>query len=129
MLEEFNIQKNYAANAAFAECSECSKIWKSKKDFLKDTDITIAGYIANFTDYCKGTFLFAHNCKGFINLPVEKFLDIYREYLNNQTNKETTECPGYCDEHHTLSHCISNCNTIMIKEIIQNFVYFNEKLK
>lgn len=115
--------------SVFAECPECLHQWSTQKEFVTDDNIHIAGYIANFTNLGKGTFLFTHNYSGELKLHVELFMDLYNGVVHDTLMYGTAECPGYCNEHHTLSHCSIKCKAAMVREIIQNLKYFKSNLK
>ena len=116
-------------NTCFALCQNCLEKWSSRKYFVIDEEVTIAGYIANFTDLSKGTFLFEHNCSGFIKLPVENFLDLYKGETYDTLMYRTAACPGYCEEHHSLQQCSVKCKAAMVRDIIQTLKYFRENMK
>jgi len=107
----------------FKICPCCKKEWPTVQDFVRDTNIEIRGYQANFTNPLEGYFLFTHlpqECRSTFTIKAAELSDLnplIRELSQFKPGNEG--CLGYCKEVNNLQQCTnSRCPGTHIRKII-----------
>lgn len=108
--------------SCFKKCTMCSKIWETREEFLKDEELELNGYTADFEILSLGLFYFTHNrpeCRSTLTLYAGDFWDLYTGELFTENLKGEDGCFGYCDEKEKLDKCEMRCEGSYVREIIQ----------
>ncbi len=111
----------------FFKCNSCQKVWDTREEFLQDPFISLTGYQVHFQTLTAGFFLFNHEiqtCKTTISLAVEKFSDLYRGPVFQDSNKKTTECAGHCLYQKNLDACPNKCECIFVQTIMKTLASY-----
>lgn len=104
----------------FKKCSCGSIPWFNRDEFLRDLNIDLIGYQANFSHLELGYFLFNHlTCQSTIAVSAGQFKDLYEGplFAARLTGSET--CPGYCLQESFLDPCRQECECAYVREIMQ----------
>lgn len=105
---------------AFKKCSCCSIPWFNRDEFLRDTNIHLIGYQANFSHLELGYFLFNHlTCQSTIAVPAGQFKDLYEGPVFAERLTGSESCPGYCLQEAFLDLCKEKCECAYVREIMQ----------
>ncbi|UCD77267.1 MAG: hypothetical protein JSW26_17800 [Desulfobacterales bacterium] len=105
---------------AFKKCSCCDSPWFDRDEFLRDGNIDLVGYQANFSHLELGYFLFNHlTCQSTLAIPAGQFKDLYDGpvFADRLTGSES--CPGYCSYETALDLCPAKCEGAYVREIMQ----------
>jgi hypothetical protein len=103
----------------FKECSNCSKVWRERGDFLADPDVKTVGYWANFEDLKLGLFLFNHEeCKTTLGIRALEFMDLYDGPVFESRLTDSGDCPGYCLLESELRSCPAKCECAWVREVL-----------
>jgi hypothetical protein len=103
----------------FKTCPVCKKAWKTRKEFLDDSDVKIVGYQVHFKELSGGLFLFNHSCKTTMSVKAGAFIDLYGGPVFADRLTGTDECPGHCLVEHELRPCPAKCDCAFVREMIQ----------
>lgn len=103
----------------FKKCPGCGHEWKKREDLLKDKDLKLNGYEANFDSLHLGLFVFRHNCGSTFSLNVEGFGDLYKGPVYSERKTGSPECFGYCKKKDELKLCPAKCECAWVRELIQ----------
>lgn len=106
----------------FKQCSLCKTEWVSRDSFLRDPEIIIIGYQADFSDLDKGLYLFNHNkygCKTTLACYVEDFADLYTGAVFAENRFGTENCPGYCLDRKNTKSCPAECRNSYPRMLMQ----------
>ena len=104
---------------AFKICSACSNPWFTREEFLRDADVHLIGYQANFIDLELGYFLFNHmTCKSTIAIPAGLFSDLYTGPVFAARMTGSESCPGYCLQEAVLDPCQQKCECAYVRRIM-----------
>ncbi len=103
----------------FKSCPACKHVWKTRKEFLEDSNVWIVGYQVHFKDLTEGLFLFNHSCKTTMATRASSFIDLYRGPMFADRLTGTDECPGHCLVEHELRQCPNKCDCAFVREMIQ----------
>ncbi len=106
-------------NCLFAVCPNCGASWKTRREFLDDSDVNIIGYQAHFEELTAGFFLFNHSCGGTFSLQVNAFQDMYDGPIFTERLTGSDSCPGHCVHKHSLESCPVKCECAFVRDIIQ----------
>lgn len=106
-------------DAVFSECRVCNRQWPCREDFLRDEEVVLIGYQANFVALEKGLFLFNHSCHGTLSVEVHKFADLYQGDIFEQRKTGSESCAGYCLHRNVLKPCPAQCECAYVREILQ----------
>jgi hypothetical protein len=105
---------------SFKKCSCCEVPWFSREEFLRDGNIKLVGYQANFAHLELGYFLFNHlSCKSTIGIPAGQFKDLYDGPVFTNRLMGSESCPGYCLYEDFLSPCEEKCECAYVRQIMQ----------
>ncbi|NUM34624.1 MAG: hypothetical protein HUU50_08775 [Candidatus Brocadiae bacterium] len=113
----------------FIKCS-CQKIWKTREEFLSDPMVHLKGYQVHFQKLTAGFFLFNHEmekCGTTLSLEVEKFLDLYKGPIFQDSQKQVTECAGHCLYQKNLEACPNKCECIFVQSIMKTIELYPKK--
>jgi hypothetical protein len=106
----------------FKICPCCGKKWQSRAEFLRDPDLTIEGYQANFVELEAGIFLFCHNvneCRTSLAIEAGAFVDLYRGPIFADRFANTDQCSGCCVHSSNLDPCRKQCECAYVREVLQ----------
>ena len=104
----------------FKRCTCCEAPWTSRDEFLKDCNIQLIGYQANFNDLELGFLLFNHlTCESTIAVPAGAFRNLYDGPVFAERLSQSESCPGYCLHRDSLENCYSKCECVYVREILQ----------
>ncbi len=103
----------------FKQCPSCCFEWPRRVDFLRDPNLRLIGYQANFNVLAAGIFLFNHDCNGTLAVPAENFMDLYHGPIFKERASEGPQCPGHCLHQEDLSTCPARCECNYVREILQ----------
>jgi len=103
----------------FKKCTYCGFTWYSIESFIKDADLELIGYQANFKDLATGLLYFNHCCNGTLAVQAYRFSDLYKGTIFNKRATGSDECPGYCLHREELRPCPNECECAYVREIIQ----------
>jgi hypothetical protein len=111
----------------FKLCNKCKTQWKSRDDFLNDSNIGMIGLMANNDNYKRGAYLFNHrlpndSCNTTIGLFVDNFLDMYSGEICEQLKMGTDECSGHCVDINELENCSAHCRNAIARKIMQEIL-------
>ena len=113
-------------DSIFKICGNCSEIWKTRNEFLKDKSLEIIGYQAHFKDVEKGLYLFDHDCKTTFGIEVSKFKSLYTGIKYDTIKTGTDECTGKCLIKNNLEPCKAECRLAYLREVIQIIKKYKE---
>jgi hypothetical protein len=103
----------------FKKCTMCSETWRTREDFLSDSNLIVKGYTANFNHLELGIFLFDHNlCKTTLTIKASEFTDLYDGPAYDTRLTGSENCPGYCLDNNELRICPAKCECAYIREIL-----------
>jgi len=108
-----------AISYTFKKCPKCGFEWKGREDFLRDKNLTLIGYQANFDILKLGLLLFNHNCGTTLSLHVEGFSDLYKGPIYTERKTGGPECLGYCLHRDELKLCPAKCECAWVRELVQ----------
>jgi hypothetical protein len=103
----------------FNKCPGCGFTWNKRDDFLKDNDVELIGYDANFEALELGNLLFSHRCGTVIPLHVDGFRDLYNGPIYRERKTGSAECMGYCKRRDELRPCPVKCECAWVRELVQ----------
>ena len=111
----------------FKLCNKCKTEWKSRNDFLNDSNIVMIGLMANNDNYKRGAYLFNHilpdgSCNTTIGLFVDNFLDMCSGEIYGQLKMGTDECSGLCVSIYELENCTAHCRNAIARIIMQEIL-------
>jgi len=106
---------------SFRTCSKCGFEWKSRQQFVDDTEIVIIGYQTNYVDLVPGFFYFNHSCKGTLTIRANAFEDLYGGPIFEKNRKESELYPSYCLRRKGSRHCPVKCECAYVEKIIRIF--------
>lgn len=107
---------------AFKACPLCNRIWESRSDFLKTSNLRLRGYQADIDKIENGLFLFNHimdNCGTTLAIPVYEFFDLYQEIRYPKSRFGSDVCEMRCLNRNDLEICGADCANAFIREILQ----------
>jgi len=107
---------------AFKQCTMCNQKWQDRDSFLKDEELELNGYSADFEKLENGLFYFTHiipDCRSTLALRAKVFIDLYKGIKFSESKIGSKECPGFCLERETLARCPAFCEFAFVREIIQ----------
>jgi hypothetical protein len=105
----------------FKKCPMCNKSWPAREEFLKDQQLILEGYQANFESLDDGLFLFTHHqnaCHSTLAVEIRHFLDLYNGPRYTERKTGTVECPGFCIDVYNLRRCRLKCECKYIRELM-----------
>ena len=102
----------------FKQCSMCKDEWASRDDFLADPNILYLGYQIHFEDLEIGWLMFNHSCGTTLAFPVSTFSSLYNGLVFTESKTGHSECPGFCLQKNSISHCPQECECAYVREII-----------
>jgi hypothetical protein len=103
----------------FKKCSMCTQAWRSRDDFLSDSNLTVKGYTANLDHLELGIFFFDHNlCKTTLAIQASEFTDLYKGQVFDTRLTGTEECPRYCLNKNELGICPAKCECAYVREVL-----------
>lgn len=108
-----------ALSSEFKRCPQCGQMWKTREDFLTDRTVDLIGYQVSFDDLLLGLLLFTHDCGTTIQIPVEKFRNLYKGPVYTERKTGGPECLGYCLRRSELRACPALCECAWVREVIQ----------
>ena len=104
----------------FKKCTCCESPWFTRDEFLKDENIKLVGYQANFCQLELGYFLFNHlTCESTIAIPAGHFRELYDGPVFAQRLHGSEICQGFCEDIDALEPCENQCECAYIREILQ----------
>ncbi|BCR03115.1 hypothetical protein DESUT3_01840 [Desulfuromonas versatilis] len=114
-----------ARETAFKTCPFCFTGWTTVEDFLKESNLSLNGYKADFERIEYGLFLFTHQspgCHSTLAIEAGDFFHLYTKdkYPEKKTNSET--CPKFCLDETNLNRCEAFCECAFVREIIQTIM-------
>ncbi len=111
----------------FKICKKCGQEWKTRKQFLSDSDICLIGYQSHFDELELGILLFNHACKTTLSIYAKFFKDLYDGEIFPQRKTGTDECPGFCLKKSNLSPCPQKCECAYIRDILQIIKHWSKQ--
>lgn len=106
---------------AFKICSCCGKQWADQGLFIKDKELNLIGYKADFEKLEYGLFFFNHKrpeCESTITIEALNFMNLYNGPIFSERKFGTVECPGLCQKQDQLGRCDARCECAFVREII-----------
>ena len=104
----------------FKQCSCCDTTWASRDEFLRDSNIELVGYQANFVHLELGYILFNHlSCESTIALHAGLFRDLYSGPVFAQRLTGTETCQGFCTDTKIIEPCDEQCECAYVRMILQ----------
>lgn len=113
--------KHSHTDTSFRTCSKCGFEWKSRQQFINDSEIVIIGYQANHVDLVPGFFYFNHSCKGTLTIRANAFEDLYDGPIYENNRKESELYHDYCLRQKGSRHFLFKCECVYVKQIIRIF--------
>jgi hypothetical protein len=117
--------KPVAEDALFKQCTGCGKKWRTRDEFLRDPEVRLVGYQANFTDLEKGFFMFNHlrtSCQTTLGLSVGAFSDLYDGPIFETHTGRSPDCPEYCLHEDNLDPCPKVCECLYVRAVMQKIL-------
>ncbi len=102
----------------FEACS-CGKEWPTREAFLKDPNVRLVGYQADFSRIDLGLLLFNHSCGTSLSFAARDFIDLYDGPVFTERATGSAECPGHCLHQHVLDPCPAACECASIRALLQ----------
>lgn len=106
----------------FLICPCCGVRWGSRRTFLADPEIELAGYQPNFTHLHAGLFLFTHrncHCGTTLAVTVSRFEDLYAGPRFEEYKVGSPDCPGYCLDWQNRKACWVKCDCVYVRGILE----------
>lgn len=103
----------------FKKCPGCAFEWNKRDDFLKDKDLKLVGYEANFDVLPLGKLIFQHKCGATLALHAEGFSDLYKGPVYKERKTGGPECLGFCKVRDDLKPCPAKCECAWVRQLIQ----------
>jgi hypothetical protein len=104
----------------FKKCSCCENPWLGRDEFLRDGNVDLIGYQANFNHLELGYFLFNHlTCQSTLAIPAGWFIDLYDGPVFAERLAGSESCPGYCLYETSLELCTAECECAYVREVMQ----------
>ena len=103
----------------FKQCPECGHRWPSREALLRDPQVSLCAYQANFTLLDAGQFLFNHTCGTTFSIPAGEFRDLYAGPVFSRSLMGSHDCPGHCQHADDLRPCPARCECAYVREILQ----------
>lgn len=103
----------------FKTCTCCGFGWAAREAFLSDKRVSLLGYQVDFSELKAGFFLFNHDCRTTLALPVALFTDLYEGPVFTERRTGSEECPGYCLRMNELRPCPVHCECAFVREVLQ----------
>jgi hypothetical protein len=111
----------------FKQCSACGRKWKTRTEFLRDPELCLVGYQANFLQLEAGFVFFNHDavdCGTTLAVQAGAFRDLYDGPIFEYQYRGEPDCPGYCLDREELAACDLPCECAYVRtilKIIQNW--------
>jgi hypothetical protein len=105
--------------SSFKKCTKCGFVWPERASLLKDPQLRLIGYQANFEGLMEGFFLFTHGCGTTFSIRAGDFRDLYSGPMFTERLIGTEECGGYCLREDDLRPCPARCACAYAREIGQ----------
>jgi hypothetical protein len=124
-----------SSHRIFKSCAFCKKSWKSRDEFLSDTDITLLGYQPHFKNMEEGLFLFNHQvCTSTLSIISHKLRDLYTGplYTSDKFNSDKLnydDCPDFCLFKYKMQGCLQQCERAFVSEVIQIITMWKKEEK
>lgn len=106
----------------FKQCAMCRQEWISRENFLRDPDITLIGYQADFKNPDNGLYLFNHvkqGCATTLSFHVHEFADLFTGEYFTEDKFQTHSCPGYCLDVNNTEACSAECRNSYPRRLMQ----------
>jgi hypothetical protein len=104
----------------FKICSCCGNPWHCRDEFLRDANIDLIGYQANFYQLELGYFLFNHLiCESTIAINAGFFKNLYTGPVFDRRLTGTEFCQGFCEDVEILDPCDEKCDCAYVRDVIQ----------
>ena len=104
----------------FKSCPSCNESWKSREDFLADSNLELVGYQVHFKTLEQGLFLFNHiSCKSTISVKSGTFANLYQGPIYSNNLMGTEGCPEHCLFKTNLEACPAQCECTYVRDIMQ----------
>jgi len=104
---------------AFKVCPKCEAQWETREDLLRDPAVRLVAYQPSFVDLRAGLYLFNHNCRTTLAVPVKLFWDLLPDPMYPDRLTGTKECPGHCLQPNSLAPCNCQCECVCARSILQ----------
>jgi hypothetical protein len=125
MLKRIIENISHLISGIFKKCSMCHVTWRSREDFLSDSNLSVTGYMANFDRLELGIFLFDHMiCGTTLAIPASRFIDLYDGPMLTTRLTGTDVCPGYCLDKRELRPCTEACECSYMRQILQKIIHY-----
>ncbi len=103
--ELYTVTNNSSVEQTLSCCS-CNKTWDKLIDCVKDPDLIFLAYHPSVSDFAEGSYVFQHNCKGLVYIPVSRFI---RKLQEGRNLSNLNACPGYCYYKDSIHECLASC--------------------
>lgn len=104
----------------FKKCTFCNKTWETKESFLKDHNIMLIGYTADFKDIDFGLFYYTHrdaNCNTTLGIYAKLFKSLYDGPIYDKIKTGNKDCTKKCLNKYDLEKCPTKCKYAYMREI------------
>lgn len=103
----------------FKRCPLCGATWPDRDSFLRDSELKLIGYQADFSRLELGLLLFNHVCSTTLSLKVAAFKDLYDGPVFKERKTGNPECLGLCLKRSELAPCPAKCECAYVREIMR----------
>jgi len=114
--------KRETEGPVFKRCSGCGKEWRTREELVRDPEIRLAGYQANFTNLEEGFFMFNHvrtGCHTTLGLSVRTFSDMHDGPVFETRTGRSPDCPEHCLHEDDLDPCPRSCECRYVRDVMQ----------
>lgn len=115
--EKKTVVKPQKEKGFFKKCASCHRSWVTRDSYLRDPQLRIVGYQANFATLELGTFMFSHLCGTTMSISAYEFVDLYTGQIFKKRATGSRKCPRYCLDEKDLKYCEMHCECAYIRKV------------